>query len=165
MVREATFREDLFYRLNVVPIQIPPLRKRPGDIIDLSDHFLMLFSSELNHPPKTMTKGCYTLLEGYAFPGNVRELKNLIERLYILVNNDQICKEDIITYLPETEFDTGTGIQTSVSSFKEARAEFERQFLKEQLGKMDWHISSAAKILGMQQSNLSRKIKDLGLKK
>lgn len=165
MVKEGSFREDLFYRLNVIPINIPPLRQRPTDIIDLAKYYLSYFASELNLPPKTMNKQCYTLLKRYPFPGNVRELKNLIERLYILVTDDKIYPEDISLHLPETGSKSQTGVQISAETFKEARIEFERQFLKEQLDKMDWHISTVAQKLGIHQPNLSRKIKELGLEK
>ncbi|MCH7613601.1 MAG: sigma-54-dependent Fis family transcriptional regulator [Candidatus Marinimicrobia bacterium] len=165
MVKEGSFREDLFYRLNVIPINIPPLRQRPTDIVDLAKYFLSYFASELNLPPKTMNKQCYTLLKRYPFPGNVRELKNLIERLYILVTDDKIYPEDISLHLPETGPKSKSGVQISAETFKEARIEFERQFLKEQLDKMDWHISTVAEKIGLHQPNLSRKIKDLGLEK
>ncbi len=165
MVKDGSFREDLFYRLNVIPINIPPLRQRPTDIVDLAKYFLSYFASELNLPLKTMTKRCYTLLTSYSFPGNVRELKNLIERLYILVTDNKIFPEDINLHLPETGPKSKSGVQIQAETFKEARIEFERQFLKEQLDKMDWHISTVAQKLGIHQPNLSRKIKDLGLEK
>lgn len=165
MVKDGSFREDLFYRLNVIPIHIPPLRKRLADITALTKYFLSYFSSELNLPPKIMTKRCYSLLKGYSFPGNVRELKNLIERLYILVTDDKISLDDIRLHLPETETKSKSSVQIHTKTFKEARIEFERQFLKEQLDEMDWHISTVAQKLGIHQPNLSRKIKDLGLEK
>ncbi|MFQ6678432.1 MAG: sigma-54-dependent transcriptional regulator [Fidelibacterota bacterium] len=165
MVKEGSFREDLFYRLNVIPIYIPPLRQRPSDIVDLVKYFLDYFSSELNLPLKTMNKQCYTLLKNYSFPGNVRELKNLIERLYILVSGEKIFPENIKLHLPETDIKTKAGVIIDAETFKEARLEFERQFLKEQLDKMDWHISTVAKEIGLHQPNLSRKIKELGLEK
>ncbi len=165
MVKEGTFREDLFYRLNVIPIRILPLRQRPSDIVDLTKYFLIYFASELNLPLKTMNKHCYTLLKNYAFPGNVRELKNLIERLYILVSDEKIFPADISLHLPETNMKTKTGMIVNAETFKEARLEFESRFLKEQLDKMDWHISTVANKLGLHQPNLSRKIKELGLEK
>jgi len=101
MVKEGIFREDLFYRLNVIPIHIPPLRQRPTDIIDLTRYFLSYFASELNLPKKSMAKKSLNLLTQYPFPGNVRELKNLIERLYILVPGDKIYPEDMGIHLTE----------------------------------------------------------------
>jgi len=165
MVKDGSFREDLFYRLNVIPINIPPLRERPTDIVDLAKYFLSYFASELNMPPKTMNAQCFNLLKRYSFPGNVRELKNLIERLYILITDEKILPDDISLHLPETGTKSQSGVKISAETFKEARIEFERQFLKEQLDKMDWHISTVAEKLGIHQPNLSRKIKDLGLEK
>ncbi|MBT3590346.1 MAG: sigma-54-dependent Fis family transcriptional regulator, partial [Candidatus Marinimicrobia bacterium] len=165
MVKEGTFREDLFYRLNVIPIKILPLRERSSDIVELAHYFLAYFSSELNQSPKILTKSSCHLLKYYSFPGNVRELKNLIERLYILVSSNKISPEDIYLHLPEIVGRSEDVININAEKFKDARLEFERKFLKEQLDKMGWNISNTAEKLGMQQPNLSRKINDLGIKK
>jgi two-component system nitrogen regulation response regulator NtrX len=95
----------------------------------------------------------------------VRELKNLIERLYILVSSNKISPEDIYLHLPEIVGRSEDVININAEKFKDARLEFERKFLKEQLDKMGWNISNTAEKLGMQQPNLSRKINDLGIKK
>lgn len=166
MVRKGIFRNDLFYRLNVVPILIPPLRERKGDIEILTEHFLEYYSQEFKTQKKTMLPSAMDNLSQYFFPGNVRELKNIVERLCILVTKDFITKDDIAPHLmldktsSELDIDTIEG-----KSFKEVKFNFERRFLQQQLDENHWNVSLIAKKLGMQQPNLSRKIKELGLSK
>ncbi len=160
MVKAGTFREDLYYRLNVIPINIPPLRDRLEDIPDLVKHFQKLFSLQHNFPPKTFSSGALSLLQTYSFPGNVRELKNLLERCYILIPDATITREKLTPLLPQRDFEFNLAGDIT---FKSARLEFERTFLKAQLEKYRWNISAAARHLGMHQPNLSRKLKELGL--
>ncbi|MEE8340475.1 MAG: sigma-54 dependent transcriptional regulator [Candidatus Neomarinimicrobiota bacterium] len=166
MVQKGTFRKDLFYRLNVVPISIPSLREREGDIEILTEHFLEYYSQEFKTQKKTILPSAMNKLSQYSLPGNVRELKNIIERLCILVPKDFITKDDIAPHLmldkssSELDSTSNTG-----KTYKEVKANFERQFLKQQLQDNHWNVSLIAKKLGMQQPNLSRKIKELGLTK
>lgn len=166
MVRKGIFRNDLFYRLNVVPILIPPLRERKGDIEILTEHFLEYYSHEFKTQKKSILPSAMDNLSQYFFPGNVRELKNIVERLCILVTKDFITKDDIAPHLmldktsSELDIDTIEG-----KSFKEVKFNFERRFLQQQLDENHWNVSLIAKKLGMQQPNLSRKIKELGLSK
>ena len=166
MVKSGTFRDDLFYRLNVVPISIPPLRERDGDIEVLTEHFLEHYAQEFNTQVKTILPSAMTLLTQYSLPGNVRELKNLIERLCILVTTEFITKEDIAPQLMIDKVGSEVGISISDGqSFKDIKTDFEKQFLKTQLDANDWNVSKVAKKLDMQQPNLFRKIKELGLSK
>jgi len=166
MVQKGTFRDDLFYRLNVVPISIPPLRRREGDIENLTEHFLEYYSKEFKTQKKTMLPSAMEKLSQYSLPGNVRELKNIIERLCILVTTDFITKDDIAPHLMLKESSSELGItSTKGKSFKEVKIDFEKQFFQQQLTDNHWNISLIAKKLGMQQPNLSRKIKELGLSK
>ena len=166
MVENGTFREDLFYRLNVIPIQLPPLRNRKADIPVLLDYFMDYYAAELTMHPKKMTPGAIKLLQNYAFPGNVRELKNLIERLYIITSGDAISEDDVSpqlrVVLPQSQ--KGAGL-LAIPNFAEARKQFEIEYLKEQLDKFNWNISITAENIGFQQSNLSRKLRDLEIKK
>lgn len=166
MIQEGTFREDLYFRLEVVPITIPPLREREGDIETLTEYFLEQYAMEFKAATKRIERRALDRLKAYPFPGNVRELRNLIERWYILTASDVISEEDVIPFIAgksgrESEevplFETG--------DFKHAKKEFEIRYLKSQLEKYSWNISAVARQLGMQQPNLSRKIKELGIKR
>ena len=165
MIESREFREDLFYRLNVIPIEIPPLRERKSDIPILLNYYLDYFAAELKVHPKKFSSSAMKILQNYTFPGNIRELKNLVERLYILTGENIITEKDvkphIINYNARNEnlpfFET--------KSYSKARAEFEVYYLKKQLEKFNWNISTTAEKLSLQQSNLSRKIKELGIEK
>lgn len=166
MVQEGTFRDDLFYRLNVVPISLPPLREREGDIEILTEHFLDFYAKEFNTQKKTILPTALETLLQYPFSGNVRELKNIIERLCILVSTDFITKDDVTPHLLMHGMKSETdNYSFEGNTFKEIKINFERDFLLKQLNKHHWNISLIAKKLGMQQPNLSRKIKELGLSK
>ncbi len=166
MIKNGAFRDDLFYRLNVVPILIPPLRKRIGDIELLTEYFLDYFSREFKTQKKTILPSAMENLARYSLPGNVRELRNIIERLCILVNQDFITKDDIAPHLmlekplQKLDMDSVEG-----DTFKEIKFNFEKKFLHQQLQENHWNVSLIAKKLGLQQPNLSRKIKELGLSK
>jgi len=166
MVSAGSFREDLFYRLNVVPINLPPLREREGDIKTLLNHFLTFYAAELSLLPKQFTRDAMNMLVGYPFPGNIRELRNLIERLYILSPNEEIDLPEVKPHLNQVVSGEGdTAIFTETRPFAEAKRMFEERFLESQLRQHAGNISRTANSLGMQQSNLSRKLKELGLGK
>jgi two-component system nitrogen regulation response regulator NtrX len=165
MVTKSTFREDLFYRLNVVPIQLPPLRERQGDVRQLLDHFLKHYAGELAMAAKHFSRDALNLLDQYAFPGNIRELRNLIERLYILSPGDEITLSDVQPHLNQV-VNTGGAPGEMLSEtmpFTEARRRFETGYLESQLRRHGGNISRTAASLGLQQSNLSRKLKELGI--
>ena len=166
MVQDGTFRNDLFYRLNVFPIPIPPLRERERDIEVLTEHFLEYYSQEFKTLKKTILPSAMEKLAQYSLPGNVRELKNIIERLCILVTNDFITKDDITPHLLMKKSSSELDIAAiGGQSFKEVKFNFEKKFLQQQLKQYHWNISLIAKKLGIQQPNLSRKIKELGITK
>ncbi len=166
MVAEGRFREDLFYRLNVVPINLPPLREREGDIKTLLNHFLSHYAAELSLLPKQFSRDAMNMLVGYPFPGNIRELRNLIERLYILSPNQEIDLPEVKPHLNQVVSAEGdSAIFTETRPFAEAKRMFEERFLESQLRQHAGNISRTANSLGMQQSNLSRKLKELGLGK
>ncbi len=165
-INQGLFREDLYYRLNVVPIQIAPLKERRDDILSLTEHFSNSISSELSLKIKTFSEDAKAILQSWDWPGNVRELKNLIERMMIITNHDEISSEN----LPE-EIKNNDRI-TSISSayqelishpLREAREEFERRYLEAQLIRFNNNISRTAAFVGMERSALHRKIKSLGL--
>jgi two-component system nitrogen regulation response regulator NtrX len=166
MIETGEFRDDLFYRLNVIPITIPPLRERKSDIPVLLNYYLEYFAAELKTHPKRFSSSALQLLQNYHFPGNVRELKNLVERLYILTSEEVITEADVSLHI--NTFSKNREEYLSVlatKSYAEAKRAFETYYLTKQLEKFNWNIGITAEKLGLQQSNLSRKIKELEIKK
>lgn len=165
-ISEGRFREDLYYRLNVIPFHVPPLRERRKDIPLLVNHFLAQFCRQEGRETKVMTDPAMECLVDYAWPGNVRELKNLIERVVIMTPDQPISRD----FLPETFFDRnqkskaeGQSKSLSVDTFREAKEEFEKEFLFHKLEENDWNISRTAEAVGIERSNLHRKIKTYGI--
>lgn len=166
MIESGEFREDLFYRLNVIPINIPPLRDRKTDIPVLLNYYLDYFAAELKVHPKKFSSSALKLLQNYSFPGNIRELRNLVERLYILTSEDIISGNDVEPHIRIVSESKGENLSfLETKSYSEAKNEFESYYLTKQLEKFNWSISTTAEKLGLQQSNLSRKIKELGIEK
>jgi len=164
MIDKGTFREDLFYRLNVIPLEVPPLRERVRDIPLLLEYYLDYFAHELKTSRKEFSEDAMELLQNYSFPGNIRELRNLVERLYILSSGDIIDADDVQSNITGDRSETGTHLPfLETKDYSEVKREFEVYYLKKQLNKYDWNISTVAEKLGMAQPNLSRKIKQLDI--
>ena len=159
-IAEGRFRQDLYYRLNVIPIHVPRLIDRRDDIPELVDHFLKLFSP-LKGGKKTMTEGAIKKLMQHDWPGNVRELKNIIERLIIMTPGNIITADDIMPLGTRTtsEMDKLFDMQ----ELKDARAGFEKIFIERKLQQCGNNISKTADSIGVERSNLHRKIKSLGI--
>src|SRR5215470_8205487 len=151
------FREDLFYRLNVIPFFVPPLRDRREDIPALARYFIRIFSTEHGRGPKDFSSEALDLLVDYSWPGNVRELRNEVERLVIMVQEGVIQAGDLS--LPN-----GAGVART-STLYEARAQYEREFILSKLRENDWNISQTARLLGLERSYLYRKMKAYGIEK
>jgi two-component system nitrogen regulation response regulator NtrX len=159
---KGKFREDLYYRLNVVPIKIPPLRERRSDIELLIDHFLTLVAEQLGRPSKRLSRDALDHLIDYSWPGNVRELGNLIERLCILVPSDAIKRED----LPPLELTREEDMRKDPFGFRtyqEFKDFTEREFLIKKLHENSGNVSRTARQLGMQRSNLYKKLEKYGI--
>jgi two-component system nitrogen regulation response regulator NtrX len=159
MIEENKFREDLYYRLNVIPINIKSLREHSEDIPDLINHFSKLFASEMKLSPKIFDKSAIKFLQNSRLKGNIRELKNLIERVYILSENETISAEDFLSY-PDNK-NKEDEFWSKTENFTIKKIEFEKKYLNEQLRKFNFNVSKTAQKLGLHQSNLSRKIKEL----
>ncbi len=157
-VKKGTFREDLFFRLNVIPIRIPPLRERIEDIPELVDYFLDIFAAEYGQQKKNVSPEALRALRSYAWPGNVRELKNVIERLVIMTPSRTISKVDIIGV------DTERSDYFSLTVLKDARDAFEKDFIIRKLEENSWNVSKTAELLDVERSNLHRKIKAYDIK-
>lgn len=167
-IRNGNFREDLYFRLNVIPIVIPPLKERWEDIVQLIKHFIDMFSSENGVMPKDIAHDAIRVFQDYNWPGNIRELKNTIERLMIMVPSNTISKIDVdnIGVLCGT-----TGLQqmgkeyeySSHRTLKSARDTFERDFIVKKLQENNWNISKTAEVIEVERSNLHKKIKTYGI--
>lgn len=163
-IKAGNFREDLFFRLNVLPFSVPPLRERKDDIPRLCQHFLRHFCGKESREIKTISEPALKALLSYDWPGNVRELKNLIERMVIMTPEKEIKVKDlphgINTSTPFIENKPQSTQRTEFpSSYREAKEFFEKEFLIEKLKKNKWNISRTAEEIGLERSNLHRKIK------
>jgi two-component system nitrogen regulation response regulator NtrX len=154
-VEKGLFRSDLFFRLNVIPITVPPLRERREDIPLLVEYFIQSLASESGKAQKTVTTEAIKNLQQYNWPGNVRELKNLIERLVIMTPSPVIDAKDI--QIVQGEHDRSDYF--SYTTLKEAREIFERDFIAHKLEENNWNVSRTAEILDIERSNLHRKIR------
>lgn len=154
LVAEGKFREDLLYRLNVVKFQIPPLRERKGDIGLLAEYFLQHFAYETKTTVKTFTPEAKLYLEAFDYPGNIRELKNLMERINIYCDNDSISREDITEILPYVP-------KIETTNLKDAVSAFEKQQIEASINRHNGNISKTAKELGLERSHLYKKMKKL----
>jgi two-component system, NtrC family, nitrogen regulation response regulator NtrX len=157
MVAQEKFREDLYYRLSVVPIRVPALRERPPDIRPLAEYFLEDFCARNNFKRKTIEQDVIPLLEGYGWPGNARELRNVIERMAILTPGEHLTREAIPV---EIRVQREAGPKSTI---QEARESAEREHILRALEESKWNVSGAARALGMERTNLHKRIRALGL--
>lgn len=160
-IGSGNFRSDLFYRLNVIPIEVPPLRARGNDIVLLAEHFLRRFAAETAQPKKKLSSAAAARLKAYHWPGNVRELRNLAERLAILLPGDTIEPEDL--QLGGARPETAPGVAANLP-LKEAREQFEKQYIVDRLRDFGGNVSRTAESLGVERSNLYRKMDAYGIK-
>ncbi len=156
-IQKANFREDLYFRLNVIPIYVPPLRERKDDIPRLVDYFLINLSQQYGQKSKKVSKTTLRALMDYNWPGNVRELKNTIERFVIMNPAEVIDVKEIQPF---------KGAKSDYSGYKtlrDAREQFEMDFILKKLQGNNWNVSKTAEALEIERSNLHRKIKSLGI--
>ena len=159
-ISAGRFREDLYFRLNVIPLTVPPLRERDDDVVLLAEHFLLRFAAETGRSPKRLSGGAKPALRAYSWPGNVRELRNVCERLTILVGGEIIEPRDV-------ELGSRVSPQAMIdgsSSLREAREEFEKQFILRRLREQGGNVSRTAESLGVERSNLYRKLHTYGIR-
>ncbi|MCX5717759.1 MAG: sigma-54 dependent transcriptional regulator [Nitrospirae bacterium] len=157
--KKGSFREDLFFRLNVIPLFIPPLRERKEDIPILVEYFLDSLAAEYGKPPRKILPEALKYLQAYDWPGNVRELKNVIERLVIMTPSNIIDAKNL--FIP-VEHEGSDYFQ--YKTLKDARDSFEKDYITKKLEENNWNISRTAEILDMERSNLHRKIKTYEIK-
>jgi DNA-binding NtrC family response regulator len=163
-IEEGNFREDLFHRLNVIPITIPPLRERKEDIIELVNHFSKLICKKNNLPNVKFNKDALKLLQANNWSGNIRELKNIVERIIIMVPKEEITANDISHLLPNSKAKGNDFLNVS-NSFQEFKEITERAFILKQLELNNWNISKTAELLDIQRSHLYNKMKKYNIEK
>ena len=161
-IRTGEFREDLYFRLNVVPFTVPPLRERREDIPLLLEHFLARFCREHGRPPKRLDEGALDACVAYRWPGNVRELKNVVERLVIMEPAELIEREHLPRQLRGGAAG-GMGLEARYGSLKEAREAFEREYILRTLREESGNVSAAARALGLDRSSLYRRARALSI--
>jgi len=163
-IRAGRFREDLYFRLNVVPISVPPLRERRDDIPLLADHFVAMLAREYGRRAKQFDAGAVDVLQGYKWPGNVRELRNVIERLMIMVPGDRVTARDLL-FLDQgiAPMAPADAPAEPVMPLHDARDDFERQYILRALAAQQGNISRTAEVLGVERSNLYRKMRSFGI--
>lgn len=158
LVSQQKFREDLYYRLCVVPVRVPALRERREDIAALAEYFLAEFCARNNFKPKTLDRDVTETLEDHHWPGNIRELRNTVERMAILTRGDLLTADSI-----PVEIRLSRGAAAPKGNLREAKESAEREHILRALDEAKWNVSSAARALGMERTNLHKRIRALGL--
>jgi len=160
LIDNGNFRPDLFYRLNVIPFQVPPLRERREDVPLLVEHFNKRFSADYGKKEKEFTDDAITQLSKYDWPGNVRELKNTIERIVIMSSKKKIDAAD----LPAAETTDLSAISFRFPTFKDATDAYQREFIQHKLAEFEGNVAKAAEHMGVDRSHLYRRMRNLGIK-
>jgi two-component system, NtrC family, nitrogen regulation response regulator NtrX len=158
-IATGTFREDLYYRLSVVPIRVPALRERLEDISELVPYFLAEFCTRNNFRPREIDPDVVPILQRYPWPGNVRELRNVVERMAILTSGDRITGESIPLEIRQAR------ASRPLAGLQEVRDTAERERIRQALDQTDWNVSGAARLLGTERTSLHKRIRALGLKR
>ncbi len=161
-IRGGRFREDLFFRLNVIPIFVPALRDRPQDIPMLAEHFMALVAQEHGRKPKRLASEAAARLQQYGWPGNVRELRNVIERVNIMVGGDTITAQDL-GFLGRDGVPDVPAAQGPVVPLSDARDQFEKNYILKVLAEQNGNMSRTAEVLGVERSNLYKKLRAFGI--
>ena len=162
-IAKGNFREDLFFRLNVIPFYVPTLRERTEDVSDLAEYFLAEFARAYGRRPKHISESAMEILKRYRWPGNVRELRNLIERMVIMVPGERIEQRHLPPALVNSPAGTSRGAASGFSSLHEARAAYERDYILRKLEENQGNVSRTAESLGLERSHLYRKMRSLGI--
>lgn len=162
LISQEKFRSDLYHRINVVKLEIPPLRERTDDIIPLAYNFLQQFGNTYNKAVKKISRQGEGILKNYSWPGNIRELKNVVEKLVIFSESEEIATEDILQTMSSSA-SSNDGNETF--DLKIAKSDFEREYLINTLNKYNWKIIETADALGIDRTNLFKKMKRYGIEK
>ena len=164
MVRAGQFRQDLFHRIYVFPITLPPLRERPTDLAALVQHFAAQLSAANGWKPVTFSAEAIQAMKDYAWPGNVRELRNIVERLMLLASDSAVSGGDAQSVLPQTAKSASGGTMSlGAGPLHERVMEFEREVILAELKRNHFNVTSTAKALGLERSHLYKKAEQLGV--
>jgi two-component system, NtrC family, nitrogen regulation response regulator NtrX len=161
-MQNGRFREDLSFRLTVIPMFVPALRDRGDDVIRLAEHFVSEFAKEYGRRPKRLSLGAMVLLREYRWPGNVRELRNVIERLMITVPGELVVPDDL-GFLDIAEVPVTVGSSLEIQPLLDARDAWERRYILGAIAALEGNISRTAEALGLERSNLYKKMRSLGI--
>ncbi len=161
-IEAGRFRKDLYYRLNVIPIVVPPLRERVEDIGILCRHFSASFAKEYGRLAPRFSPSAISMMASYSWPGNVRELRNVVERLMIMCRKDEVSADDLPSQITGKQQETMFSM--AFDSLKDARDFFEKSYIEHQLDKFEGNVTKTAEALQIERSHLHRKLKQLGLK-
>ena len=161
-IRAGRFREDLFFRLNVVPIFVPPLRDRADDVPRLAEHFMATLAAEYGRRVKRFAPEAMARLQGYAWPGNVRELHNVVERLLIMVHESTVTLQDV-SFVGDAPVADAPAPGTPTMPLADARDRFERDYILRVLASHQGNISRTADALAVERSNLYKKMRAFGI--
>jgi Response regulator containing CheY-like receiver, AAA-type ATPase, and DNA-binding domains len=163
-IAAGRFREDLYYRLNVIPIHVPPLREHREDIPELVEHFVGMLSEREGFTPRRVGESAMERLMSLDWPGNVRELRNTVERMLILATGPELTAKDVDRLAGgRIADDTGLGSLTALKTFEEFKEAAERAYLLSKLREFDWNVSETARAVEMPRSNLYKKIERYAL--
>ena len=162
MISDGKFRQDLYYRLNVISIRVPPLRERKGDIPPLVSFFVTKFASENDKDIENVSKEAMDIMLKYNYPGNVRELENIIQRSVVMARGKILTTDDLPLYIKDTKSEGNLPIEKGIGSLDEAVEELERNLISEALKQSGGNQSKAAKMLGIGERNLRYKLKKYG---
>jgi two-component system, NtrC family, nitrogen regulation response regulator NtrX len=167
LVKQNSFRRDLFHRIYVFPLLLAPLRERPEDFVDLAGHFTSQLIAQNGWKEKIFSTDAIQELKKYPWPGNVRELRNVVERLILLANEDQITAADVRAVMPVPDsriaVETGSSLGALTGTLAERTEAFEREVLLAEIKRQNFHMTNAAKALGLERSHLYKKCQQLGI--
>ena len=166
MVRQKKFREDLYFRLTVVTMNLPSLRNRGEDVLDLADFFLTMFCSKIGRSKPAWSTGAKRRLLSHDWPGNIRELRNIVERIAYLTNSETLDESELdFVSSPRSKSADASGALIDLNqSLGDATSDFQIKFIEEQIKACHRNVTQAAEKMGLQRSNLYRKMKQLGMK-
>src|SRR6185369_4413284 len=159
-IETGTFRSDLYFRLNVIPFEVPPLRERIEDVPLLLEHFNQRFAAAYGKKPKRFDAKAIEAMQNYSWPGNVRELRNTIERIVIMHTNHRVS----VTNLPAFGDAEPPASSYRFPSFKEASDAYHREFIQRKLDEAEGNVSRAAELMGIDRSHLYRRMRALGIR-